>query len=123
MKKKKRKLVRVKFINNEDPKQILQCTINGEYYELRNGQEYDLPIDVINHLNSVAIPIYEYVKDEEAGQMVSEKVGERNRFSCVPVMTAEQMAAMQDLEEDGESNAVDTGKDQGKDKKTVGKAK
>jgi hypothetical protein len=54
-------------------------------YHLEDGYEYDLPLEVIDHLNGLTVPIYDFRDDPETGRKKSVKVGDRPRFSCVPV--------------------------------------
>jgi len=86
--------VRVKFQNIEFPKASLSFNFEGvKRYVLLDGQKYDLPVSVINHLNSLAIPIYKmYEADEVAKGFNPEPVdpneritGSINRFSLIPV--------------------------------------
>jgi len=85
-----RKMRKIKFMNNEDPEVDLAFTFitkNGtsETYRLYPGYEYELPTDVINHLNSLAYPVYQTQIDSETQQIVHKQVGSHNRFSCHPM--------------------------------------
>lgn len=84
-KKKAEPTMRVKFMNNEGGTTApLDFVYQGKAYHLAPGKEYDLPLDVVNHLNSLSYPIYEDREDEH-GNMRSVKVGTMNRFTCHPV--------------------------------------
>jgi len=74
--------MKVKFTFPESPGCALTFDYEGFDAELRDGRVYDLPMSVVKHLNSRVQPIYEPVAEE--GQ-VCRKVGERNRFACIPV--------------------------------------
>ena len=98
--------LRVRFQNIEDPpapgrpSPALSFTFEGLVYKesrtegepdtaLRHGEEYDLPLSVINHLNSVRMPVYSQreKRDPVTGAMkiINYISGYRNRFSLVPV--------------------------------------
>lgn len=86
----KRPKRRIKFMNNEDPEMDVTFTFvtkdwGSETYRLWPGYEYELPEDVIRHLNSLAYPVYQAVQDPVTGQIVHKQVGTHNRFSCHPV--------------------------------------
>jgi hypothetical protein len=74
--------MKVKFTFPESPGCALTFDYEGFDAELRDGRVYELPMSVVKHLNSRVQPIYEPVAEE--GQ-VCRKVGERNRFACIPV--------------------------------------
>lgn len=74
--------MKVKFIHSESPKRTLTFDYEGFDAALTDGRIYDLPISIVKHLNSRVQPIYEPCQEE--GQ-VCRKVGERNRFACIPV--------------------------------------
>jgi len=86
-----REVRRVKFMNNEDPDLDVTFSFQGknmsepEQYRLYPGQEYDLPKDVIEHLNNQAYPIYRTEPDPVTGQTKHVRTGMFNRFTCHPV--------------------------------------
>lgn len=58
---------RIQFINGRDPGQELtfhyaSATHPLKHYTLFHGQEYDLPVEVIENLESRAEPVYSYRK-------------------------------------------------------------
>ena len=75
----------VRFTHIEFPKASLQFTYRGVGYKLDDQQEISLPVEVIEHLNSLAVPETSYVTDELTGQLKPGPVVLRHRFSCVPV--------------------------------------
>lgn len=58
---------------------------SGPDTALRHGQEYNLPLSVINHLNSLKVPEYGHQIDPNTKAVMSVVTGHRNRFSCVPI--------------------------------------
>lgn len=81
---------KIKFMNNEDPEMDLEFTFvtkdgTSETYRLYPGYEYELPVDVIKHLNSRVQPVYQTEQDPNTGQIVHKQAGTHNRFSCHPV--------------------------------------
>ncbi|MFP4086387.1 MAG: hypothetical protein ACLFUL_06295 [Desulfobacteraceae bacterium] len=82
----KSKHIKVRFLNNEDPEGgELHFAYQGKYFWLRNGQEYSLPVEVVEHLNSLSIPQYKWEHDPETGGTRSVETGQLNRFTCLPV--------------------------------------
>lgn len=86
--------MRVRFQNIEFPGASLQFNFQSvKTYQLFDGKEYDLPLSVIDHLNSLAVPVYKmYDPEEEKTHFNPEPkdpseriVGVRNRFSIIPV--------------------------------------
>jgi hypothetical protein len=94
--------VRVRFQNIEDPPAAgrpsppLSFTYNQYIFKesrtegetdtaLRHGEEYDLPLSVVNHLNTLKVPVYGHKIDPVTRALKSYVVTEQNRFSCVPV--------------------------------------
>jgi hypothetical protein len=61
---------------------------DGEDTALRDGGVYRLPMSVVEHLNSIQVPVYQQttVRDEVTGaaKIVTIIVGYTRRFSCVP---------------------------------------
>jgi hypothetical protein len=87
----KRQTMKVKFLNNEDPDLDLAFSFQGkdmdqpERYHLYPGQVYELPKDVIDHLNSQEYPIYRAELDQQTGQVRHTRSGSFNRFTCHPM--------------------------------------
>lgn len=96
-------VVRVRFQNIEDPPGAGKPSpplsfVFGRYVfkesrseedgpdtALRHGQEYNLPLSVVNHLNSLKTPVYGHTIDPVTKALMSIITGHNNRFSCVPV--------------------------------------
>jgi len=95
-------VVRVRFQNIEDPPSPgrpsppLNFTFNQHVYKesrradepdtaLRHGEVYDLPLSVINHLNSLSVPVYSNTTDPVTRSITSIVVGYTNRFACVSI--------------------------------------
>lgn len=115
-------VVRVKFQNIEDPpvpgrpsppfeftyqtaKGIIlsfKVSRNEENPDtaLRHGETYELPLSVVNHLNSVQTPVYgqRHISDPVTGsfKIVNYIATYRNRFACTPV----DMSAYQVIDKD-----------------------
>ena len=87
---KTRPMRKIKFMNNEEPSADLEFTFvrkdgTMEQYRLFPGYEYNLPADVVKHLNSLVYPVYNTELDRITGQIYHKQVGTFNRFSCHPV--------------------------------------
>lgn len=85
-----RPMRKIRFMNIESPDldiSFASMAPGGEIekYTLNPGDEYTLPVDVINYLNNLSYPIYNLVADKKTGQVKSQRTGSQNRFSCVPV--------------------------------------
>jgi len=52
---------------------------------LRHGHTYKLPLSVVEHLNSLKVPVYAHTIDPKTKALMSVEAGHNNRFSCVPV--------------------------------------
>ena len=95
-------IVRVIFRNLEDPtapgkpSPPLSFTFNGHTFKeskkeeipdtaLRDGQEYDLPLSVVEHLNSLTIPVSGTKRDPITGGIQTYDAGTRARFACTTV--------------------------------------
>lgn len=104
-------MVRVKFQNIEDPPvpgrpsppfEFIYQTPKGVILSfrvsrseekpdtaLRHGETYELPLSVVNHLNSVQSPVYgqKHLADPITGsfKIVNYIAGYRNRFACTSV--------------------------------------
>lgn len=78
--------IRAKFVNNETPGVPIKFNFQGRNFgQFEDGEEYHIPIKVMNHLNSLAVPTMRITPDPETKQLVSSPVGKRNRFSVLPV--------------------------------------
>lgn len=81
----------VKFQRFDQPDNVLKARVRNKDIDwtgqLKPGCKYDLPIPVVMHLNSLAVPIYAEVKTVEGGETITEtkQVGEKQRFSLNPV--------------------------------------
>lgn len=84
-KKYKGKKLLIRFTHLEFPKAALQFTYRGVRYSLEDNKEISLPLEVIEHLNSLAIPEGKYEVDLITGQIHKTDTVLRHRFSCVPV--------------------------------------
>ncbi len=80
-------ILKVKFMNVENPGGDLEFTLQaGKYkYHLYDGQVYDLPKKVVNHLNSLQVPFTQPVIDANTGEQRGVRKSWRNRFTCIPV--------------------------------------
>lgn len=76
--------IRVSFRLGEGEGNPAEFTYEGKNYVIYNGTEVSLPVDVVDHLNSLKYPEYKLETDEK-GRMVSKLVGYKHRFFCVPV--------------------------------------
>lgn len=79
-------LVKVKnldFVNMGVP---IQFNYEGvKYYDLPDGSEQDLPVSVIERINSITVPESVWGEpDPETGQR-KHSIYKRNRFSAIPV--------------------------------------
>ena len=79
------KKLKVRFSHIEFPKSELHFTYRGVGYKLEDQEEITLPIEVIEHLNSLAVPERKYEEDSVTGQIKPGPVVMRHRFSCIPV--------------------------------------
>ena len=77
--------ITVQFNNNEFPGQSLTFNYEGINYFLESGKRYDLPISVVDHLNSIMIPDPHYEQDPVTGQMQLVADSTRSRFTVHPV--------------------------------------
>jgi hypothetical protein len=77
--------VKVSFRLGQGEGNPLEFTYQGKGYVLYDGTEVSLPVDVVDHLNSLKYPEYKLDKDDATGQMVSKLVGYKHRFFCVPL--------------------------------------
>lgn len=84
-KKYKGKKLLVRFTHLEFPKAELTFTYRGVRYAFKPNQEISLPLEVIEHLNSLAIPESSYEVDQSTGQIHKTETTLRHRFSLVPV--------------------------------------
>jgi hypothetical protein len=83
--------MKIQFHNNEDPPSaghpspIVEFIYEGVKYELRHGEIYNLPEEVVSHLNSLSTPVYGDQHDPISGLLRSVKVSDVLRFMCLPV--------------------------------------
>ena len=84
-KKYKGKKLLVRFTHLEFPKAELGFTYRGVRYLLKPDQEISLPLEVIEHLNSLSVPESQYEIDEPTGQIRKTNTTLRHRFSLIPV--------------------------------------
>lgn len=82
---------RIEFRNEQDPgspKEFHFChrkhNIPPTHYVLYHGEEYDLPVEVIENLESRSLPMYEEVKDKH-GNVTHIPKGSRFLYSCKPI--------------------------------------
>ncbi len=83
-------LIEVVFNNIESPDVTHYFTYGGQKFELKDGEKVKLPLCVVNHLNSLKVPIRRYDENAPSGQQTV-VTGMRNRFSCQPVNLKPQM--------------------------------
>jgi len=83
-----KKRIRVKFTNIESPGVDVNFNYQGFEYWLHDGEEYNLPTYVVDHLNRLATPKYESVINK-SGVPEHKMVGSFNRFSVVPLNMGE----------------------------------
>jgi hypothetical protein len=81
------RIINVRFQNIENPGCELEFTLEaGKYkYRLYDGQVYELPVKVVEHLNSLQVPFTQPVIDANTGEQRGIRKTMRNRFSCIPV--------------------------------------
>jgi hypothetical protein len=80
---------RIEFLNGRDPGQALHFHYHSKthplhHYTLYHGQHYDLPVEVIEHLESCAETIYAYKKGL-SGHPEMYVSGKKYIFQCRPV--------------------------------------
>jgi hypothetical protein len=80
-----KKMVKVRFMNIEDPKVGIDFSFEGEKYSLKDGEIYDLPDYIVRHLNGLSIPTPHYEANEATGMVTHVSDSRAYRFSCVPV--------------------------------------
>jgi len=88
-KKYKGKKLLIRFTHLEFPKAELHFNYRGVKYELADSQEISMPLEVIEHLNSLAVPESKYEVDVATGQLHKTDTVLRHRFSCIPVNLAQ----------------------------------
>lgn len=82
------KKIKVKFQRFDQPENVLKAWVRNKGIEwrgqLKPGCVYDLPLPVVQFLNSRAVPIFAEVKVNDGSETKTEtrQVGERSRFSC-----------------------------------------
>jgi hypothetical protein len=60
---------------------------------LRDGHTYDLPMSVVQHLNSLKVPVYGHEVDPVTKALKTVIRGYQRRFSCVPAELMESVPA------------------------------
>lgn len=82
--------VRVQFMNLENPGSEKEPSPELRFnFEGRNfgpfvsGNYYDVPELVVEHLNNLSTPVYQFRNDPVTNQPVSTVTGKRNRFLCI----------------------------------------
>lgn len=83
------KMETIIFRNDRDPGHVLEFhystkTHKLHHYKLFHGQEYTLPLEVVEHLESRAVPIYSYKRGPD-GHPVMYISGYKHQFSCKTV--------------------------------------
>lgn len=96
-------VVRVRFQNLEDPTAEGRPSppvsfVYGRYQfresrrpedgpdtALRDGNTYNLPMSVVNHLNNLKVPIYGQIIDPVTKALKTFVSGHKSRFACIPV--------------------------------------
>lgn len=86
------KMERIIFRNDRDPGMPLEFHYHSKthrlhHYKLFHGKEYTLPVEVIEHLETRAIPIYAYRKSPD-GHPEMYVNGWRHQFSCKTIRAA-----------------------------------
>ena len=79
----KERTVKVEFKNLEFKGADLSFDYEGVHYDLVDSENYNLPVSVVNHLNSLHVK--EPQSEEGPNGERAVKVIKRNRFSCIPV--------------------------------------
>ncbi|MBI5844756.1 MAG: hypothetical protein HZB23_08840 [Deltaproteobacteria bacterium] len=75
-------LIMVKFVNIESPGVDIRFNYQGkDYGPLSDGEVYELPREVVKHLNGLSTPRLEYRIDPATGQARSAMTGRLNRFA------------------------------------------
>jgi hypothetical protein len=72
------------FTNLEFPGQDLTFSYGGVTFTLLDGKTHELPICVVEHLNSLKYPKHKYDENAPSGQQTVIE-GSQNRFSVQPV--------------------------------------
>ena len=115
------KCLDIVFINNEFPKADLEFTTveGGEppkepggkakpgivrRWHLLDGNNYKLPLHIIEHVNSLKIPESRFEEDPQTGQMTHIVTYMRHRFTCQPINLSQIVGAKDDKKsnKDGE---------------------
>lgn len=83
------KMETIIFRNERDPGIPLEFHYHSKthplkHYTLYHGQEHTLPVEVIEHLESCAVPIYAYKRDME-GKPQMYRQAMRHQFTCKTV--------------------------------------
>lgn len=82
----KDRMVKVRFQNTENPRGDLPFTYEGKGYHLYDGEVYDLPKSVVNHLNNLTYPIKKWDREHpDDEQAVLKEIGQTHRFNCIAI--------------------------------------
>lgn len=81
----------VRFNNLEAPGQNVKFNKQGKEYFFEDGKEYTMSHELIEHLNGLSIPKYEFRDDTKTGKVESKIVGRIHRFNCSPVFKKGKM--------------------------------
>lgn len=83
--KKKEETEMVEFYNIEEPGHPITFSYGqakrAKKYTLLHGGKYELPKEIINHLESRQTPMYDY-RPNGTGKMVKMLTGYKSRFQC-----------------------------------------
>lgn len=85
------------FVNLESKGVDLDFTYEGLYkYRLVDGWEHVLPLCIIEHLNSLKVPVMKYKTDPASGQLVPDTEVKQmlQRFSVTPTNLTEYTEVM-----------------------------
>lgn len=89
------------FVNLESKGVDLDFTFMGEKFHLNDGQECVLPLLVVEHINSLKVPVKKYKTDPATGmlQPETEVVQMLQRFSVTPVNLAEYTESLKETKD------------------------
>lgn len=83
--------VKCKFVNVESPGADVQFTYEKGRYHLYHNQICELPLSVMEHLNSLTVPDSHFEIDPESQQVKGVVHGVKNRFAVMPVDLGAQL--------------------------------
>jgi hypothetical protein len=94
--------LRCTFVNMETKGLDLAFTYEGLRFHLEDGKEYELPISVVEHLNSLKVPVKRYKTDPASGQLKPEtEVSQMlQRFSVIPKSLADYTQKLKVVQEE-----------------------